>query len=221
MKSTGLMFKAPLVRAILSGQKTQTRRIMQPQPEFSQIHKHKGKVIYEGESRMWCWKDLVLENIWDFPDGQDRKTLAARCPFGKPGDQIWVRENFYIASARRHDYGIGFQADHKNGQLSEGDGGYNFQAFSVDPDEAGEQWNWACRHTGTDKWMPSIHMPHWASRITLEITDVRVEQLERISEQDALAEGFDSREDFAMFFAPEVWNANPFVWATSFKQVAV
>ena len=177
MKEGPLLFSPPMVRAILDGRKSQTRRIIAPQPLHTQRHEYKGKLIYDEEHSMWCWKDLVLENIWDFVNGEDRKTLATRCPFGKIGDTIWVRESFYIASAGRHEYGIGFKADHKTGRLVEGDGGYNFRPFSDDDGEAGEQWNWAAKHTGTDKWIPGIFMPRWVSRITLEITDVRVSAL--------------------------------------------
>jgi hypothetical protein len=169
-----IIFSGSMVRAILEGRKAQSRRV---------IKTGRGaKDIWAGE----------LDGIWVVERFGDPCSAGLRCPYGKPGDRLWVRESFYIASAVAHEYGIGYRADHVSGNLLDGDGGYNFRSFSQDPDTAVNQRRWAKRHIGTDRWQPSIFMPRWASRITLEITDVRVQRLQEISEQDALAEGCES-----------------------------
>jgi hypothetical protein len=94
MKTYPIIFSGPMARALLENRKTMTRRVMNPQPEFLQFHHYKGKTVYDGEARRWCWKNLVLENIWDFPE--NRQELAAHCPYGKPGDLLWVRESAYF-----------------------------------------------------------------------------------------------------------------------------
>lgn len=133
MKSRPILFSGPMVRAILEGRKTQTRRPLKPQPI--------------------C--------------GDDPNWIRPPCPYGKPGDRLWVRENF-------------LQLMH--GKVTDGRVKY---CASIDP-----------RSTGTPKndgywWRkrPSIHMPRWDSRITLEVTDIRVERLQKISREDAIAEG--------------------------------
>ena len=130
MKERPILFSAPMVRAILDGRKTQTRRIVNK--------KHLP----------------FLANITgNFLDG---KWNQRPLPYGKPGDRLWVRESF------NHDG--------------------NHYIYAADLNDAGVQ-KWAA------KWKPSIHMPRSASRILLEITGVRVERLQDISEEDAIAEG--------------------------------
>lgn len=174
-----ILFSAPMVLAILDGAKTQTRRVMKPQPEHSQFHSWKGKYIYDGEHSMWCWKDILLENIWDFPNNEDRIELAKHSPYGVPGDRLWVRETWasaYMDGA----WGTAFRAD---GSFSLGkkrhEKGPHFHAKELGP------------HV---RWKPSIFLPRCASRIVLEITDVRVQRLQEISEEDAIAEGVESPE---------------------------
>lgn len=83
-----------MVQAFLEGRKTMTRRIVKPQPVHAQHHVYKGKIIYEGEHRIWCFKDMIFENLIDFPGGEDLTRLALQCPYGKVGDILWVRETF-------------------------------------------------------------------------------------------------------------------------------
>jgi hypothetical protein len=129
------------------------------------------------------------------------------CKYGEPGDRLWVRENF-------------LQLMH--GQVTDGRVKY---CASIDP-----------RSTGTPKndgywWRkrPSIHMPRWASRITLEITGVRVERLQHISEHDAKAEGVESAQCCGAHYhgfsklwqsinGPDSWDANPWVWVVEFRR---
>ena len=180
-----ILFSAPMVRALLDGRKTQTRRIMKPQPPD-------GWFISEDE------RDEPGHAEW----------LAERCPYGAPGDRLWVRE------AVRWEGGplAIFEADGS--------------ACVIDT------WPW--KRTK----LPSIHMPRGASRITLEITEVRVQRLQEIGEEDARAEGVSpvtwSRpingllssyvEGFKTLWgiingerAP--WSSNPFVWSLTFQGV--
>lgn len=236
-----IMFSAPLVRAILEDRKMQTRRVIKPQPEHKQVHDYKGERVYEGESRMWCWNHATFENLWDFPNNEDRRELATFCPYGVPGDRLWVRETWGVNTPRLIAPCVNYRA---GGQLP--------LIGHVSPDTWSITGN---RHEVNDAdllaikdgWRPSIFMPRWASRITLEITEVRVQKLNELSETDALAEGIpDLRVSPEYYSAPipsspkyksihvneyarlwdsinakrgYPWSSNPFVWAISFRRV--
>ena len=167
MRERPILFSAPMVRAILAGTKTQTRRVCKGQRELSNVH------------------DFQID----------------RCPYGQLGDRLWVRETWLRHSVNvPNDYL--YRADHPD------DG-------TIGPAHGG--------------WKPSIHMPRWASRITLEITDVRVERLQDISARDAWAEGITPSPDVDPYHeyrdlwesinGPGSWDANPWVWAVSFKRI--
>ena len=184
MADRPILFSAPMVRAIRAGRKTQTRRILNPQPDHLQHHVWRKKLVYQGEHRMFCWKDLVLENIWDFPENDDRRELAERCPHGVPGDHLWVKETFAIISTDYCQANVTYRERMPHGKtLEETDGGLD--AIHIDQ----ETWCWAARRARSDRWRPSIFMPRWASRVLLEMQSVRVQRLQEISEADAIAEG--------------------------------
>lgn len=217
MRERPILFSGPMVRAILAGRKTQTRRIVNPQPEHKQVHHWKGKTVLDQEHRMWCWNDLALENIWDFPGNEDRRALAARCPLGVPSDRLWVRETWFptrvdFDELRLREY-VKYAAD-----------------GSYDPR----------RDCVGRAWRSPILMPRWASRLTLEMVSVRVERLQEISRADAAAEGMCylaeqnapgivpsswPEQNFAAGWdrlngkrAP--WASNPWVWVVEFKVAA-
>lgn len=180
-----ILFSAPMIRALLDGSKTQTRRTVKHHPDTRIVH-HEGL----GEPVQIGGPDI-------------------KCSYGKPGDLLWVRETFA-------------------------------QVTAFPP---------SVRYYATDdvhelrKKRPAIYMPRWASRLTLELTDVRVEQLQDISEQDALAEGCGPviADDlkthplakhigpapvnhYAALWeringetGPRSWDANPWVWALTFR----
>lgn len=203
MKETGLMFKAPLVRAILSGQKTQTRRVVKPQPAQGQ-----GMVnaAYCGDRHLW---------LRDGPCDETDPAYEWRCPFGKPGDRIYVRETFALHPQFAD---LAYRAE-----------GEEFE------DSDGALW--------VPKWTPAIHMPKKLARIWLEITSVRVERLQSISKADAVCDGglhqlpatgryvinqgdqyfgganHDPRELFQEIWESTGgdWAANPWVWVIDFK----
>lgn len=191
MADRPILFSKPMVRAVLAGTKTQTRRAV----------KHP------------LLKDLP--RIIDMGDGWwGNEAAQARCPYGQPGDRLWVRE------AWSHD-AESLEQCRASAEDAMGGGAYGpyYRATEVAPD--------------TLSWKPSIHMPRWASRITLEVTGVRVERLQDISEADAVAEGVKNSlhlpggrfatENYAHLWwtinGDGSWEANPWVWAVEFKRV--
>lgn len=229
MKERPILFSAAMVIAILDGSKTQTRRIVKPQPEFAQVYDFKGKRLYDGENRRWCWNGHVSD-IWT----EVTEALAPHCPYGKIGDQLWVRETFMLESS------YGCELDYKPSSSihpvqwhSEDDGDGGQVRWFEQPHYRATEPDAELTNPDTDeriKWRPSIFMPRWASRIQLEITDVRVEKLKAISEGDIIAEGCPPqfllgqnwyRPLWESINGPGSWEANPYIWAISIKRIEV
>lgn len=202
MNEKPILFNAEMVNAILSGRKTQTRRIMKVQPaECNHTHwpeypNPEWKLYDRGWNCAVCGNGVSLT---------ERDVTGIICPLGKPGDRLWVREAF--AAGLCTESTLAYRATHKTEDLEEG-------------------WG------ETIKWTPSIHMPRWASRINLLITGVRVERLQDISDADASAEGckissMQSGECLSDMFArlwksiygDESWQANPWVWVIEFERM--
>ncbi|MEL5431682.1 hypothetical protein [Serratia nevei] len=237
MKERPVIFNGEMVRAILDGRKTQTRRVV------SDRHLHLIDVASQiGE----CYP---LESGINHANSQSY--YRDLCPFGWAGDRLWVRETWGVVS---HDFDeneriIDWVPDRPATAIHEmpfGNGYYSGHAIYAADGEF--IWGDDDGHGERSCWKPSIHMPRWASRITLEITAVRVERLNDISEEDAEAEGidmealYDSQDcydciaDHNMTGRPTVtgafkylwesiygvdsWNANPWVWVIEFKQVS-
>ncbi len=202
-----ILFSGEMVRAILDRRKTQTRRVIKPQP-------------YVDANGNACWKNSNF--------GQDLKrtplfkslaspipcssTKRVLCPYGAPGDQLWVRETWGHTGTGVWSVGQVYYAQ---------DGGIIYRADH--PNAAGS-------------WFSPLHMPRFASRITLRITDIRVERLQDISEDDARAEGVGYKNpgylpgtkgnwigSFAYLWnkinGPGAWNTNPWVWVVAFERV--
>ena len=213
MKERGMIFNGEMVRAILDGRKTQTRRpIKWKQTRFTEIGERE-------DGSKWPWSEDA-EHACDF---------WHPCPFGAVGDRIWVREAFRVHSRATDVATLVYKASERNS--------WTEQTRRVPVA--------VCNKPATpEKWTPSLHMPRWASRILLEITDVRVERLNAISEEDARAEGIidggclncgepepcgcanpepDATDAFAYLwqsiYGQESWNANPWVWVIEFKRV--
>jgi len=184
IKERPILFSAPMVRAILEGRKTVTRRALK-----------------------------MPHGFWETSATGELVPIPAKCPYGKPGERLWVRE--------AHSLGLGFASQP-----------LTHVTYRADMQEVGrnDEFN----------WRPSIHMPRWASRILLEITEVRVERLQSISRSDIRAEGVQCPPELASDdVSPnyrdwypaafrELWNstggdwdANPWVWVVEFKHVAV
>ncbi|MBJ4544962.1 hypothetical protein JGE45_28180, partial [Salmonella enterica subsp. enterica serovar Typhimurium] len=196
MKERGMIFNGEMVRAILDGRKTQTRRIMKVQPDEDGLAK-----VIDGP----------------FVDTSGR---IYRCPFGVPGDRIWVRETFQ-GPLFDYEQMEAYLEDSSKFEKPE------FCQYAADGKPAPEYYDADdnLRHG----WRPSIHMPRWASRILLEITDVRVERLNNISECDAKSEGGPTectligdkyfpgfRSLWKSIYGEESWAANPWVWVIEF-----
>ncbi|EOY3723703.1 hypothetical protein ACP4JD_004999 [Klebsiella michiganensis] len=206
MKERGMIFNAEMVRAILDGRKTQTRR-----PVKFPVHD----------------KNLGCELAGNELAGELSAGNYLNSAFGKPGDRIWVRETFRVHSRATDVATLVYKASVRNS--------WTEQTHRVPVS--------VCNKPATpEKWTPSLHMPRWASRILLEITGVRVERLNAISEENAASEGVAQfRGGFWKHYQPgwtqhqlsargsfvtlwksiydeESWQSNPWVWVIEFKR---
>lgn len=221
MTERPILFSAEMVRAILAGRKTQTRRLMKVQPYADSIVtvKHYHPTVIDRHGDMQPGPE-IFGALWG--NGE----YGIRCPYGAPGDLLWVREAFrYFPGTGSHlwDGDREYQAD---GAVKSG------RFFTA------EEWqSRGIKAKPEPRWRPSIHMPRWASRITLEVKSVRVERLQDISEDDARAEGVapvgwvdetdvgmsSYREGFSRLWdrinGSGAWEANPWVWVLSFERV--
>lgn len=244
MKERGMIFNSEMVRAILDGRKTQTRRIMKVQPESNQL----GLLLITDSTKhsdigKYHWAESNAT-------GNHVRSKLFSSPFGAVGERIWVRETW--ATLVNED---GCYVDWED-NLCKGDERSAARIYRASCEQRpGDYGLWSIPddaywkpHTKEHKfegaWRPSIHMPRWASRILLEITDVRVERLNAISEEDARAEGIidggclncgepepcgcanpepDATDAFAYLwqsiYGQDNWNANPWVWVIEFKRV--
>lgn len=221
MKERPILFSAPMVRAILDGRKTQTRRIA-PVSKLD-IRQHDGEMVTWSVAFSKPVKGVLSSHSGGklSTDQACRIVASQFCPYGQPGDRLWVRETWARDSedgALFYRADVGRSGDADDWERNRLDGAPNY------------------------RWRPSIHMPRAASRITLEITGVRVERLQDISEADARAEGSPpshpsidaiSQEfgfcDFPRSWYAQLWdqingagswNANPWVWVVEFRRVA-
>jgi hypothetical protein len=176
MKERPILFSGSMVRAILEGRKTQTRRVVKFHAPFTDHNS--WKAVYPHPVSGFIFTDKPLPEKYRnailvrMAGGREGKVS----PYGIPGDRLWVREAW--ADLR----GMGFGNDPRTDKPFD-------VAFAADtkPGSHGDE----IRKDYGVKWTPSIHMPRWASRITLEITEVRIQRVQEISEEDALAEGVE------------------------------
>jgi hypothetical protein len=218
MRERPILFSGPMVRALLAGTKTQTRRIMQRQPENEPWTAYTlfGQAGYTPD-REW----VARENGPDYPDGKEDECW---CPYARRrGDRLWVRETWMDLQ------GTGIEHRDRGGKL---------QRYAYAADTPVGTHGDECRKDFGLKWRPSIHMPRVASRILLEVNSLRVERLAEISEADARAEGVEPNDAYAgpakdrqggwrngyrilweQINGPGSWDANPWVWAIEFKRI--
>lgn len=228
-KERPIPFNDAMVRAILERRKTMTRRVVKPQPEGEDL-----RICQQA----YDWTYSMEGGIWGLTAGdQHCEKLSFKCPYGKPGDRLWVKETWAKVpeTAYWHDQTI----PHK-----------------VHREEDGYGW-WAVYRASWERCAPSWKsprfMPRWASRILLEIVSIRVERLQDISEEDAEKEGvsntwddalpdskwgpawaaadrsnpklttFGLRSGFAVLWesikGKGSWDENPYVWVIEFKVV--
>jgi hypothetical protein len=228
-----------MVRAILDGTKTQTRRVVKGAPEdWSPVQPQVyAPTIVDRHGFEQPGPDA-------FGAGDEQGDHWIRCPYGQPGDRLWVRETWgYRCSSSTQQSGlfmntVGYRADDARQTFGPMpmDGAGLPQQRDRAPDEALEKWE-AYLNRYWRQWRPSIHMPRWASRITLEVTAVKVERLADISEADAKAEGaepyrlpvhpdrehlrhVDGYHDlWESINGPGSWALNPWVWCVSFSRL--
>lgn len=218
MKERPILFSAPMVKAILAGTKTQTRRLIK-----SPSRRHPRYALVDYGNGWWPY----LSDDGESHVTEDGNETEIDCPFGSPGDRLWVRETWAWS---------GDKSVPEHTRI-----------------EAGEVWYRADprRDNPAIRWRPSIHMPRWASRITLEVISVRVERVQDISDEAAIAEGLYAkiRRDpdvpfplatnaitgseqvlmpgaprmhyadlWRMLHGPGAWDDNPWVWVISFRR---
>lgn len=220
MKERGMIFNAEMVRALLDGRKTQTRR-----PVKFPVHD----------------KNLGCELSGNELSGELSAGDYLNSAFGKPGDRIWVREAYRFPASLDDVSPTGV------GEMAVATGyrkpwAPTFYEFTGTFSDGWKGFETPPKVSDAGKLRPSIHMPRWASRILLEITDVRVERLNSISQEDAQAEGLELTgwrptysdpdsggevmtpydnfaELWSSIYGDESWQANPWVWVIEFKRV--
>jgi len=240
MKERPILFSAPMVKAILDGRKTMTRRVFKNDDSKRVGSRNFVHVLHGKDASVLTVKQPADAAYAGFNYSTSVQTSAVyfKCPYGQPGDRLWVRETWGITTPydelRYQDNGVDcgpvwYRAD-----------------GSLRIDERSR----ADLCYGRGKWRPSIFMPRWASRIDLKITGVRVERLNDISEDDAKAEGCTSTVeilseeepdgtvhavDYRGLYAVErfqdlwgsingktpgkAWADNPYVWVVEFKRI--
>lgn len=198
-----ILFTPENVRAILDGRKTQTRRL-------------NGLKKFNEQPDRW----RLEGNTFAFDGGFDYVPLP-KCPYGQPGDRLWVRETWAIGLSTGNSW---HSEDDRIKSIAEP------QRYSRRYAADGTQGFWG-------KWRPSIFMPRWACRLWLELTEVRVERLQECSEEDAIAEGVTvgrivGSEEFSIsavaayqelwgsINGEDSWAANPWVWVLTFRKVS-
>ncbi|CVD90322.1 Uncharacterised protein [Serratia marcescens] len=213
MKERPVIFNSEMVRAILDGRKTQTRRVMAVQPESNQLGLLR---ITDSTKRSDIGKYHWAESN---ATGTHQRSALFSCPFGQVGDRLWVREA-YQGPLFNFDQMETYLEDTSKFERPE------FCEYRADGGKTPEYYD--ADDNLRFGWKPSIHMPRWASRITLEITGVSVERLQDISEEDAIAEGGTKHFNidwfgplWASIYGVDSWNANPWVWVIAFHRVEV
>lgn len=227
MKERPIIFSGPMVKAILEGRKTQTRRVVRPQP-------HKGVMAFSPAISGAHW--IPQEQVgYDFGPNNPATQLTTmngspiKSPYGVPGDRLWVRETFALYQTidfvKRPD-GRSFS------EVSDGLAAYRADGYtSIDDLKEHlllmDDGNLEAVAVDNNKWKPSIHMPRWASRILLEVVEVRVERVQEITGEDCLMEGIQPYTgiDFCTLWNSVNarrgfgWDTNPWVWVVTFKRI--
>lgn len=211
-KERPILFSGAMVRALLAGTKTQTRRVLREQPQ--DFIKEVGWTTFTPPGK--------VSARGTHPElGYAAEWYLKGCPYGNAGDRLWVRETWGLH--RHHDYTC-WNRDSVAGRTA---------------DDLLLSWQVAYAADATsvyDHWRPSIHMPRWVSRITLDVTGVRAERLNDISEADARAEGVEIPHDadalcdcgrrayrdlWDRINGQGSWLKNPWVWVVTFKRLEV
>lgn len=207
-----ILFSAPMVRALLAGNKTQTRRVIKPQPD------HRG--VFEP-----AMAPGIGAKLNKFAVKADVGFKPIKCPYGRVGELLYVKETWRPQIAHSHGIDSCDCEDVNVTYIADGEFRHHYddkKNFYI-PDD------WQMPEAADKGNVPSIFMPRWASRLTLEITAIRAERLHDISENDAVAEGCSGKIDglelpseqyrdlWKSINGNKSWNANPWVWVVQFK----
>lgn len=220
MKERPIIFSTDMVKAIFEGKKTRTRRVIThysvPNDDLVDFQ----EFLYIPENNDVMSPNEGYYALFKCNANQDNRVIYFRCPYGKVGDRLWVREAWrtIMENGTPNDFGVVYK-----------DGGISFYQDNT------KRTNYPME----EKWRPSIFMPRWASRILLEITGVRVERVQDIDEGDAIAEGIPPfapggikqtstipRKHFSTLWDSindkrgYSWSLNPWIWVIEFKRVA-
>ena len=219
VKEHPILFSAPMVRALLDGSKTKTRRVLKPQPPEDVV-----RIAVEN------FTPIVSDKHGDQQPGPEifgaydmTGSWGTKCPHGQPGDRLWVRESWAPDPPCDGTWGYTEWAGCREGRIAGVPERFRHPQHCI----------YAATWKGAPlRWTPSIHMPRWASRITLDVTGVRVERLQDISDADSLAEGVDRtntsipgyakeryRQRWESINGPGSWDENPWVWVIEFRRV--
>jgi len=209
MRVRPIIFSGPMVRAILDGRKTQTRRVVKPQPKTAGLAGVYADPYNHGPE--WAF--------W-LPDNRMTEPRTWACPYGLPGDRLWVRETWAVGACADGIKPRGL--DPKTWLVD--NGGLWYPADETVPRQP---------ISPRGRLRPPMFMPRWASRITLEVVGVRVERVREISDMDAVAEGMapalvSAKDPLGEFFT--LWDSinakrgfpaalNPWVWVIEFKRI--
>lgn len=226
MTERPILFSAPMVRSILEGRKTQTRRVLRDQQPID---------LGAGMHGV----HLSRRAVHDHGRLVGHRMAPVHCPYGEPGDRLFVRERHCYLDVVKSSLSQ-FQLGEQNGNAR----GPDIWNLDVEYSDGSQQHRSVegtkprqTRERGDTKWRPSIHMPRWACRLVLEVTAVRIERLQAITSDDAIDEGIepsdvgDAREEaaFNVTAYAELWDAlnkkrgfgwdvNPWVWVVEFKR---
>jgi hypothetical protein len=213
MTDRPILFSGPMVRAILAGTKTETRRICKQAVDEGGVSA--GSVHPTGLGRSWIawWPFATAEETVRLYPGNE----GFRCPYGVPSDRLWVRETWKATASDE-------EAEHVR-LVYAADGRPTWRNFTGERNGLDERVAWCDRWLlrGMGAWQPSIYMPRWASRLTLAVESVRVERLHDIGDAGARAEGVADREAYRALWSEingaKSWDANPWVWVVQFARV--
>ncbi|EMR0514647.1 hypothetical protein RY963_002688 [Stenotrophomonas maltophilia] len=223
-KERPILFNGTMVRAILAGAKTQTRRAIKPQPLetsfFDAPRQYQPTFVDDGQLRVATSSGVHL----------------LTCPFGQRGDRLWVRERFKPVASGQVKNGYG---EVRYGYAYEADSSTRWNRRTTTIHDLSGQTSKGPMQFQKGPWKSAICMPHRACRLVLEVTDVRVERLQAITEANAIAEGIRIDSDggfhvesgthyssspigsFASLWSSTGgdWASNPCVWAITFKRI--
>lgn len=244
VKERGILFNSDMVQAVLEGRKMQTRRVLRVDPNVDYWKLYDKKRGYWGP----CFDKPHRRKPDSILPGGFMAVEKKKCPYGRSGDQLWVRETWQASPYDKLGFGKWYQDVPHSMRKPEAFEHLLYAAdrseYYLEDDLSKTRLNdYDYSKMAPFSYKPSIHMPRWASRIQLEVTDVRVERVQHISKEDAIAEGIASEHGMYWNHSTESyscvepitpfmalwdsinfdrgfgWDANPWVWVVEFRRI--